>query len=166
MLPSRHYGAKADRALALWVKLARAFAVFNHRTSEHIRSFGLTQAQFGALECIGHRGPLTLGALCRKRLVSGGNMTVVVDNLERDGLVERVRSTQDRRTIVVRLTPKGKALFVRIFRPHAEYVASLTEALTGSEQLRLSFLLKKLGRAVADDGAAQRNGKGAAEETQ
>lgn len=160
---------RADLALGLWVKLARAFAVFNHRTAEHIRSFGLTQAQFGALECIGHMGPLTLGALCRKRLVSGGNMTVVVDNLEREGLVERVRSTKDRRTIVVRLTSKGTALFNRIFRPHAEYIASLAGALTEREQTQLSSLLKKLGCAISEGGppaAALRHGAtGVARET-
>ena len=143
------YGKKADRALALWVKLARAFSVFNHRTAEHIRTFGLTQAQFGALECLGHKGPLTLGELCRKQLVSGGNMTVVVDNLEREKLVERLRSKEDRRAIVVRLTPKGKELFDRIFRGHAEYVATLSSVLSEGEQARLSSLLKKLGKSVS-----------------
>jgi MarR family 2-MHQ and catechol resistance regulon transcriptional repressor len=149
MRPPKRYGKKTDLALVLWVKLARAFSVFDHRTAEHIRTFGLTQAQFGALECLGHKGPLTLGELCRKQLVSGGNMTVVVDNLEREKLVERVRNKKDRRTIVVRLTPKGRDLFDRIFRSHAEYVAALSSVLNEREQVRLSSLLKKLGRGVA-----------------
>jgi MarR family 2-MHQ and catechol resistance regulon transcriptional repressor len=148
MKTTERYGKRADLALALWVKLARAFAVFNHRTAEHIRSFGLTQPQFGAIEVLGHKGPLTLGELCRKRLVSGGNMTVVVDNLERDGLVERVRSTEDRRAIEVRLTPKGKSLFDKIFAPHAVFVTQLASALTQQEQVQLGSLLKKLGTRI------------------
>ena len=153
MKTTERYGKRADLALALWVKLARAFAVFNHRTAEHIRTFGLTQPQFGAIEVLGHKGPLTLGELCRKRLVSGGNMTVVVDNLERDGLVERVRSTEDRRAIVVRLTPKGKSLFDKIFTQHADFVAQLASALTQQEQAELGSLLKKLGTRIAVEEA-------------
>src|SRR5512141_2110283 len=149
MRTAERYGKRAELALATWVKLARAFAVFNHRTAEHIRTFGLTQPQFGAIEVLGHKGPLTLGELCKKRLVSGGNMTVVVDNLERDGLVERVRSTEDRRAIVVRLTPKGKSLFEKIFAQHADFVAHLASSLTQQEQAELGSLLKKLGTRIA-----------------
>ena len=147
-LPYR-YGRQADTALDMWVKLARAFSVFSHRSEDQIRTFGLTQAQFSALECLGHKGSLTLGELCRKQLVSGGNMTVVVDNLEREQLVERVRSKDDRRSIVVRLTPKGKGLFKRIFTLHARYIADLASVLTQDEQASLAALLKKLGTALA-----------------
>lgn len=143
------YGHKADVALSMWVKLSRASTAFYRETAEHIRTFGLTMAQFGVLEVLGHKGPLTLGELCHKGLVSGGNMTVVVDNLELDGLVERHRSTTDRRVIEVQLTSKGKRLFERIFPEHAEHVAGLASVLSEGEQRRLGSLLKKLGtRAV------------------
>jgi MarR family 2-MHQ and catechol resistance regulon transcriptional repressor len=151
MRTTKQYGRKADVALTMWVKLARAFSVLNRKTDEHIRSFGLTQAQFGAFECLGHKGTLTLGELCRKQLVTGGNMTVVIDNLERQGLVERVRSTEDRRTIRVHLTPKGRSLFEKVFPEHAAFVGTLASVLTEKEQRRLGDLLKKLGT-----GAAQR----------
>jgi MarR family transcriptional regulator, 2-MHQ and catechol-resistance regulon repressor len=149
MRTTRHYGHKADLALATWVKLARAFSVFNHRTIEHIRTFGLTQAQFGVVEVLGHLGPKTLGELCRKQLVSGGNMTVVVDNLERLELVERKRNADDRRSILVQLTPGGRALFAKSFPDHARYVADLASVLSEAEQLQLGRLLKKLGTALA-----------------
>jgi MarR family 2-MHQ and catechol resistance regulon transcriptional repressor len=145
MPTTRRYGKRTDLALDMWVKLARAFSVFDHKTVEHIRTFGLTQAQFGVLETLGHKGPLKLGELCRKQLVSGGNMTVVVDHLERDGLVERIRSTKDRRSIVVQLTTKGSHLFERIFPQHAQHVAEVASVLTEREQTDLGALLKKLG---------------------
>jgi MarR family 2-MHQ and catechol resistance regulon transcriptional repressor len=147
-MPTKHYGPRATAALDLWVKLARASAAFSHRTHEHIRTFGLTGSQFGALETLGHKGPLTVGELCRKQLVTGGNMTVVIDNLEREKLVERVRSETDRRVILVHLTEKGKALFDDIFPKHAEHVAILASALDPSEQRNLARLLKKLGLAL------------------
>lgn len=147
-MATRHYGPRAEAALDLWVKLARASAVFGHRTHDNIRSFGLTESQFAALETLGHKGPLTFGELCRKQLVTGGNMTVVIDNLEREKLVERMRSATDRRVILVRLTAKGEALFNRIFPKHAEFVTELVSVLKPEEQRALGRLLKKLGLAL------------------
>ncbi|MGB5875333.1 MAG: MarR family transcriptional regulator [Bacteroidota bacterium] len=141
---------KAERALSMWVKLARAYAVFSKKSTEHIRLFGLTEGQFGALEALGHKGPLTLGELCEKQLVSGGNMTVVVDNLEKGGLVKRVRSGVDRRVITVHLTGKGRDLFKRTFARHALYIADLTSVLTKDEQEQLGTLLRKLGTSLRE----------------
>ncbi len=147
-MATRLYGPKASTALDLWVKLARASAVFSHRTLEHIRAIGLTESQFSALETLGHKGPLTAGELCRKQLVSAGNMTVVIDNLERERLVRRVRSTTDRRVILIHLTAKGKALFENVFPKHARYVTELASVLEEDEQRHLARLLKKLGIAL------------------
>ena len=149
MKATRQYGEKIDAALGMWVKLARAFSTFNKITVDHIRSFGLTQAQFGALECLGHLGSMTIGELCRKQLVSGGNMTVIVDNLEKDGLAERIRNAEDRRVVVVQLTEAGKQRFQEIFPRHAECVAKTASVLTEGEMTELSRLLKKLGVALA-----------------
>jgi MarR family 2-MHQ and catechol resistance regulon transcriptional repressor len=148
MKTTKQYGKKIDFALSMWVKLARAHDTFNHLTSANIHAFGLTPAQFGAVECLGHLGTMLIGDLTKKHLVSGGNMTVVVDNLEKAGIVERTVSKEDRRAFYVRLTPKGKRLFNKIFVRHAEYVAKLASVLTESEQAELGRLLKKLGTGL------------------
>ena len=148
MKPGRTYGKQPDLALSTWVKLARASALFGKRTGEHIRSAGLTVSQFGALETLYHRGPLTPGELCSKQLVSGGNMTVVLDNLEREGLIRRVPSIKDRRSVTVHLTATGQDLMERIFPQHAQVVAGLLSALTPEEIAELGGLLKKLGYAL------------------
>jgi MarR family 2-MHQ and catechol resistance regulon transcriptional repressor len=148
MKSTKQYGKKIDAALSMWVKLARAHSTLAKLTDENIRSFGLTTPQFGVLECLGHLGPMTLGELCKKQLVSGGNMTVVVDNLAKDGLVERIPSKDDRRAIVVRLTAKGKKLFDEIFVKHAKCVSTLAGVLTEKEQDNLAELLKKLGTSL------------------
>ncbi len=143
------YGTRTDRALALWVKLARARSTLARRTEEHIRTTGLTGPQFGVLECLGHKGQLTFRELSEKMLVTSGNMTVVVDNLEENGLAARVRCDTDRRQVYVRLTEKGKGLFDEVFPVHAALVAELVSVLTPEEQTELSRLLKKLGTGVA-----------------
>jgi MarR family 2-MHQ and catechol resistance regulon transcriptional repressor len=149
MKTTKQYGKKIDAALSMWVKLARAHSTLAKLTDENIRSFGLTTPQFGVLECLGHLGPMTIGELCKKQLVSGGNMTVVVDNLTKDGLVERIPSKDDRRAIVVQLTAKGKKLFGDIFIRHAKFVASAASVLSDKEQSELAVLLKKLGMGLA-----------------
>lgn len=146
----KSYGARADRALRMWVTLARAYATFNRQTIHQIRTFGLTQPQFGAIEALGHLGPMLIGDLSRKMLVSGGNMTCVIDNLEKEGLVVRTHSEEDRRAVIVSLTTRGQELFERMFPEHAEHVAMLASVLTGDEQETLARLLKKLGRTLAD----------------
>lgn len=148
MKTTKKYGERADLALSMWVKLARAFSTFNRLTAKDIANYGLTQPQFGLLEALGHLGPMKIGSFCEKMLASGGNITVVVDNLERNGLVERVREGEDRRTITVRLTKKGTDLFNEIFKKHAAYVTELSSVLTMAEQRELSRLLKKLGTSL------------------
>ncbi len=144
------YGAKADLALDLWVKLARCSSIFSKLSNADIACSGLTLPQFGVLEALYHKGPMTIGALCKKMLVSGGNMTVVVDNLERDGYAERKPKAEDRRAIEISLTPSGKALLKKIFPKHAEHIADVASVLTQNEQSELAGLLKKLGTSLRE----------------
>jgi MarR family 2-MHQ and catechol resistance regulon transcriptional repressor len=148
MNPTKKYGKKTTLALDLWVKLARAFNTFNKQADDHIRTAGLTMPQFAVLECLGHLGAMPIGELCKKMLVSGGNMTVVLDNLQKDGLIERIRSTDDRRSTLVRLTAKGQKRFQTFFPTHAAVIAQTASPLTEREQTELARLLKKLGLGI------------------
>jgi MarR family 2-MHQ and catechol resistance regulon transcriptional repressor len=145
---TKKYGKKIDLALSTWVKLARSFTSFSKKSTEQIKSFELTQPQFAVIEALGHLGPLKVGEICNKMLVSGGNMTLVLDNIEKLGYVERIPSKKDRRAIDVQLTVKGKELFDRIFASHAEHITRLMSVLTAEEQKTLGDLLKKLGTEV------------------
>ena len=149
MRTTKKYGKKQDTALSMWVKLARAYTTFSKKSLENIRSFNLTEPQFSVLESLGHLGPMTIGTLCTKQLVSGGNMTLVVDNLEKEGLVERIYNKEDRRTITVQLTSKGLTLFEEIFSQHAKHIEKLASVLSEKEQEELAKLLKKLGTGLS-----------------
>lgn len=144
----KSYGRKIDLALSLYVKLSRAYQSLNKKAIENIKSFGLTAPQFSVLECLGHLGPMTLSKLSKKQLVSGGNITLIVDNLEKNDLVERIKNKTDRRTIEVKLTEKGDELFKSIFIEHAKYMTKLVSILSTEEQKELSKLLKKLGTSL------------------
>ncbi len=150
MRTTKRYGRKADLALTMWVKLARASTTFGRLTARDIERYGLTQPQFAVLEMLGHLGPLTIGDIGKRMLVTGGCTTVILDNLEKDGFVERLRSVDDRRVINVQLTARGEGTFRHIFPKHAKRVTELASVLTEKEQETLSDLLKKLGCGLKD----------------
>lgn len=144
----RSYGSEADRALGLWVALARCAASVSRVSARDIQRYGLTQAQFAVLEVLYHRGALPLNAIGEKLLVTGGNITYVADQLERAGFVKRNRSTDDRRVVFAQLTPKGEALLDRHFPSHAARMAEAAAVLSPREQESLARLLKKWGKAT------------------
>jgi MarR family transcriptional regulator, 2-MHQ and catechol-resistance regulon repressor len=152
---SQQYGKKADAALALWVKLARAHALMLRLSARDISRYGLTQPQFAVIEALGHLGPMKISALGAKMLVTGGNMTIVIDNLEKSGLVQRVRCTDDRRATTISLTEKGTELFQDIFPQHARYVAETLTVLSVEEINELSALLKKFGLRLQEKLTSQ-----------
>jgi MarR family 2-MHQ and catechol resistance regulon transcriptional repressor len=100
------------------------------------------------LEALMHLGPLCQRDLGRKILRSSGNMTLVVDNLEKRRLVQRERSPEDRRYYSVRLTAEGERLIRGIFPPHARAVTETMGALSRAEQEELGRLCRKLGVAA------------------
>jgi MarR family 2-MHQ and catechol resistance regulon transcriptional repressor len=144
------YGTRTDQALSLWVKLARANALMVKLSGKDIGRYGLTQPQFAVIELLGHLGPMKMNAIGEKMLVTGGNTTIVVDNLEKTGLVERARCLEDRRAIWIRLTEKGDELFQKIFPQHAGFVADAVSVLSHKEISELGALLKKFGMALQE----------------
>ena len=134
------------RALATFVKLSRAAEAVAARVNAHLADWDLTVSQFGTLDALYHLGPLHQKEIGAKVLKSSGNMTAVIDNLERRGLVERRRDTDDRRWITVHLTKAGKDLVEEIFPSHAAGVAREMAILDAEEQSTLGELCRTVGR--------------------
>ena len=140
----------SNQALALktYVKLMRATGAVTERMHQHLRPEKLTFSQFGVLDALLHLGPLCQQEIGTKILKSGGNMTMVIDNLEKRGLVVRTSDPEDRRFKRVSLTAKGRHLIEKIFPRHAEIAGRVFATLSPQEQEQLGALLKKLGTAV------------------
>ena len=111
------------------------------------REHRLTESQLGVLEALLHAGPLTQGQLSARLLKSGSNLTTVVDNLERAGMVRRERDSTDRRVQHVHLTPTGLERIERIFPEHVARVVDELSKLSPEEQRMLGSLCRKLGTA-------------------
>jgi MarR family 2-MHQ and catechol resistance regulon transcriptional repressor len=139
---------KEIRALSTYVKLMRAAESITSRVHKHLSSVGLTVSQFGVLEAIYHLGPLSQKDLGRKILRSSGNITMVIDNLEKRRLVRRERDASDRRMFNVHLTEAGLKLIRRIFPPHAALITSELSVLNATDQKILGDLCKKVGMGI------------------
>jgi len=144
----RDWSSEEEAALRLWVALARAYLTFSRVVSSKVVEYDLTVPQFGVLEALYHLGPLTLGELAEKLLVTGGNITYVMDRLEAQGLVYRKRSEEDRRVITAHLTPRGREVIARVFPGHARFIRDMVEHLPPGEQKELRELLKRLGKGI------------------
>ena len=145
-----HYQGTSEerRALDLYIKLSRAAESVNQRVNRHLQDAHLTVSQFGVLEAIYHLGPLTPGQLCDKILRSTGNLTLVIDNLEKRGVVTRRQNPEDRRSTIVELTPAGRDLIMALLPVHVQTVVQEMAVLSPVEQEQLAALCRKLGLQI------------------
>jgi len=140
--------ASEASALRLWVILSRAHTAVARHAEADVARHGLTIAEFGVMEALYHLGPMLLGELQRKVLVSSGGVTWLVDRLEKRGLLKREPCPDDRRARYATLTTEGKRLMARIFPEHARAIERAMSGLGRADRERATTLLKALGRAA------------------
>jgi MarR family transcriptional regulator, 2-MHQ and catechol-resistance regulon repressor len=131
--------------LNTYTKLMRAAESVTSRVSRCMSDADLTVSQFGVLEALYHKGPLCQRDIAAKILKSTGNITLVIDNLEKRDLVRRERDSADRRYLTVHLTTAGTKLIAPVFARVEEAIVSEMSSLTPAEQELLGQLCKKLG---------------------
>jgi len=153
----RTWSDEEERALRLWIALARCYVTFSRAVACKVAEYDLTAPQFGVLEALYHLGPLSLGELAEKLLVTGGNVTYVMDRLEAQDLVARERSGDDRRVVKAHLTTKGRATIESVFPGHVDFVHGLVDGLKSEDRETLRTLLKRLGKGIAgrEDGETE-----------
>ncbi|HMB41765.1 MAG TPA: MarR family transcriptional regulator [Balneolaceae bacterium] len=142
-----HYtGSSSEKTtLNTFIKLMRATESINNRLNKHLAEVDLTISQFGTLEALYHLGPLNQRAIAEKLLKSGGNITMVIDNLEKSGYVTRKKDPQDRRAVLIHLTEKGDEFINEFFPKHLDKIKKEFSVLTDSEKKQLAAMCKKLG---------------------
>ena len=153
-MPTHFTGSRAEmRTLDTFIKLTRCTNSILARLSERNTIGDLTYSQFAVLEALYHLGPMTQGEVSQKVLKSGSNMTTVIDNLERDGLVRRERDSNDRRVIHILLTEAGSSKIEAVLPGHIAALVEEFSILSASEQEMLGALCKKLGTRNVQDSS-------------
>ena len=146
-MPTHFTGSRAEvRTLDTFIKLTRCTNSLFARLADRNTLGDITPSQFAVLEALYHLGSLTQGEVSQKVLKSGSNITTVIDNLERLGLVRRARDASDRRVIHIHLTAAGTARLEAVFPGHVAALVDEFSVLSASEQETLAELCKKLGR--------------------
>jgi len=146
---ARRAGVEPE-SLRLWIVLARAYGSVAEHVEKDIIRHGLTVGEFGVLEALLHKGPMLLGDLQRRILVSSGGVTYLVDRLSERGLVERRECPEDRRARFAALTDLGREFIRGIFGDHARVIHRAVGGLTREEKRRAAGLLRKLGLSAAE----------------
>jgi DNA-binding MarR family transcriptional regulator len=138
--------ADDHQSLKVWLRLLSCSTQIETEIRKRLRAeFGMTLARFDYLAQL-HRHPegLRMSALSRYLMVTGGNVTGLTDELEKEGLVERSAEAEDRRYSRVSLTPQGRALFETIASVHEGWVVAIFAGLSGAQKSQLHDLLGQL----------------------
>jgi len=142
-----HYNGsrKEIDALDSYIKLIRSAESLNAKINLELSEFDLTESQFGVLDALLHLGPMKHKEIGKKILKSGGNITMVINNLERRELVQRKRGEKDKRQFIIHLTSKGKNKIQEVLPTIVKKIKKHFEVLSKDEQREMQRLCKVIG---------------------
>ena len=151
---TKHLGNASEvRALDAYIKLMRAADSVTSRVTNALAPHNLTVSQFGILEALMHLGEMNQHDLGQKLLKSSGNITLVVDNVEKRGLIQRVRGTDDRRFMWVTLTKAGDEFIRKVFPQIVPIITDSMVVLSPFEIDKMAEYLKQIGHRCQDSNA-------------
>jgi len=131
------------------IECARAFERYS---DAHVRTMGLTGAQFDIIATLGNTPGMTCKELGEKTLITKGTMTGVLDRLAAKGLLVRRASPDDGRSWITALTAEGQALFEKIFPAHMEYMDPVFGSFSETELTTMQKQLVQLRNAFSTPG--------------
>jgi MarR family 2-MHQ and catechol resistance regulon transcriptional repressor len=148
---TKYKGTKKElNALNSLIKISRAADSIRSRILSVINTAEITESQFYVLDALYYNSPLTQKKIGEKVFRSGGNITLVIDNLEKQGYVKRVRGKEDRRYFSVHLTKSGKKLMDKLFPKFLSATIDEMSVLRDEEHKELQRLSKKIGLKIKD----------------
>jgi len=145
-----HYkGSRKDiNALNSYIKLIRAAESLSSKINLQLSESGLTESQFGVLDALYHLGPMKQKELGKKILKSGGNITMVINNLEKSGMVQRKKGEKDKRQFIINLTSNGKKTIQDLLPQVTKKIKKYFEILSKEELKELQRLCKIVGLQI------------------
>jgi len=141
-------------ALHFWIAMNRTAGRIHEHLRRQVEAHGLTLTEFGVLEALLHKGPLTHGDIGDRVLLASSSMTYVIDKLEERGLLRRRQSEEDRREKIVELTPAGREKIERAFPEHAALIDELMADLSLEERREAASILRRVERFASEREAS------------
>ncbi|BDG61540.1 MarR family winged helix-turn-helix transcriptional regulator [Caldinitratiruptor microaerophilus] len=147
MLTTR--SAETDRQVAEIEELLRSVAtILKKRGRDILADFDITPPQLDALLVLREHGELTMGELCQKMFLACSTATDLIDRMERNQLIERVRDTSDRRVIRLRILPKGHSIIGEVLAARRAYLARVLAELGAEDKEQLIRTLGLLNQLM------------------
>ncbi len=143
---------RSKESIRTWLRLLSCETVIEqHIRSRFRENFDVTLPQFDVLSELEHASErLTMSQLSKELMVSNGNITGVVDRLEKGGMVKRIRPDHDRRIQFIELTDTGTREFKRMAKHHEQWLQELLAGISEDDMLKLQKLLLKTRESVAE----------------
>lgn len=135
---------KEARALATFTRLAKTAGKVKRCVYSGLSDTRLTESQINVLDLLNNLGALPQKEIAKNLSVTGGNITMVVDNLQKRDLVDRKRWTEDRRVVHVDLTDLGRETIQSYIPLHLQKITTAFGGLEAKEQEQLQVLCDKL----------------------
>lgn len=129
--------------LSTLIVFTRAEQKIHKMEYQTIKEGGLTTSQFAVLEVLYSKGDLKICEIIEKILTTSGNITVVIKNLEKDGLIRKYADAKDKRSILISITDKGKKIMDDIFPKHVDNINNIFNKLSTEDKVELKKILKK-----------------------
>ncbi|GGJ88697.1 MarR family transcriptional regulator [Lentibacillus kapialis] len=133
-------------SLKMFVILMKASKSVTEYVKKDISRYDMKTNDFAILEALYHKGELTVKQISEAVLINAGSMTYVIDKLETKGLLKRQPCKDDRRSIYIHITDKGKQLMDDIFPKHKEAIEALFQGLSIDEKKMVIDILKRVGQ--------------------
>lgn len=136
----------ADIELKLLIGLHRVCNEIDRRSSQIFAQYGLSLGQFAVLEVLYHKGNLSVGEVQKKILSTSGTIPVIVNNLTKRGLVERLTDVDDKRKCILHITEEGKKLMREVFPKNKTTIIDSMSNWSDEEKNQILKILKKFER--------------------
>ncbi len=144
---------KEHREIRLWLRMLTSTTMIEKQIRERLRrEFGSTLPRFDVMAALNrHPQGLAMGALSRWLMVSNGNVTGIINRLADEGLIQRERRPDDRRSTYVALTERGRQEFAAMSDRHERWLKEFFADLDPAEVLTLQALLGRVKESVANN---------------
>ncbi len=125
-------------------------AIIKQKGREILSGYSITPPQFVALQWLYESGDMTIGELSNNMYLACSTTTDLIDRMEKNSLVMRVRNPKDRRVVQIHMQEEGARIIEEVIQKRQEYLASVTGDFTADELADLDYMLRKLYDEMKD----------------
>ncbi|WP_052654547.1 MULTISPECIES: MarR family winged helix-turn-helix transcriptional regulator [Planococcus] len=141
---NNHIPHNSDKVAFMEKELRYISGLIKQKGREILNSYTITPPQFVALQWLFEHGDMTIGDLSNKMYLAFSTTTDLVDRMEKNELVVRVREEQDRRVVRIKLLKEGERIIEEVIQKRQDYLETVLEDFSADEVEQFSFLLEKL----------------------